>query len=87
MSFFTPKFLTKITNINIDKDKIIKSVQENDFEKLKTVELNDGLESCKRQKYKKFCSFFNLGKCNWEELLEDDIINKIEKKFYNEMKN
>ena len=72
------KFLTKITNINIDKDKIIKSVKENDFEKLKTVELNDGFrEAVKDKNTKNFVPFFNLGKNNnWEKLLEDDIIKK-----------
>ena len=81
------KFLTKISNISIDNDKIIKSVKENDFEKLKTVEMNDGFrEAVKDKNTKNLVPFFNLGKNNnWKKLLEDKIINKIEKKFHNEM--
>jgi len=81
------KFLTKISNISIDNNKIIKSVEENDFEKLKTVEMNDGFrEAVKDKNTKNLVPFFNLGKNNnWKKLLEDKIINKIEKKFHNEM--
>ncbi len=81
------KFLTKISNISIDNDKIIKSVKENDFEKLKAVEMNDGFrEAVKNKNTKNLVPFFNLGKNNnWKKLLEDKIINKIEKKFHKEM--
>ena len=81
------KFLTKISNISIDNNKIIKSVKENDFEKLKAVEMNDGFrEAVKDKNTKNLVPFFNLGKNNnWKKLLEDKIINKIEKKFHNEM--
>ena len=81
------KFLTKISNISIDNNKIIKSVKENDFEKLKAVEMNDGFrQAVKDKNTKNLVPFFNLGKNNnWKKLLEDKIINKIEKKFHNEM--
>ena len=81
------KFLTKISNISIDNNKIIKSVKENDFEKLKAVEMKDGFrEAVKDKNTKNLVPFFNLGKNNnWKKLLEDKIINKIEKKFHNEM--
>ena len=67
------KFLTKISNISIDNDKIIKSVKENDFEKLKAVEMKDGFrEAVKDKNTKNLVPFFNLGKNNnWKKLLED----------------
>ena len=82
------KFLTKITNINFDKDKIIKSIEQNNFENLKIAEKNFGfIEAVKDKNTNNTVPFFNLGKNNdWKVLLNTKFKNQIEKKFHNEMK-
>ncbi len=82
------EFLTKITNIKFNKEQIIKSIEKNDFESLKTAEKNHGFnESVKDKKTNNIVPFFNLGKDNdWKKLLNSKIRLEIEKKFYREMK-
>ena len=82
------EFLTKITNSNFDKDKIIKSIEQNNFNNLRKTEKNLGFrEAVKDKNTNNKIPFFNLGASNnWEVLLDSETKNKIEKKFYNEMK-
>ncbi len=86
--FLLCNYLTQITNIHFDKKKIIKSVEQNNFDKLKDVEKKLGfIEAVKNKKTDNKVPFFNMGKQNnWKVLLDKNIINKIEKKFFHEMR-
>ena len=49
-NFFRYVFLTKITNSNFDKDKIIKSIEQNNFNNLKKIEKNLGFREAVKDK-------------------------------------
>ena len=75
------EYLKKITNLNFNGD-IDKIINECTFDNLKNQENKKGFkEAAKNQK------FFFLGpKNNWKEILEKNICEEIEIKFYKEMK-
>ena len=81
------EFLTKITNINFKREQILKSIEKNNFENLKTNEKNFGFnESIKDKNTHNKVPFFNLGKNNdWKNLISSQTREKIEEKFYKEM--
>ena len=72
----------KVTTKNLKK--INASIEDTDFEKLKKAENKDGfVEKPKENKI----NFFRKGTTNqWVDVLKKDQINKIENKFFNEMK-
>ena len=82
------EYLAKLININIEEDKILKAVENNNFENLKKIENRDGFaEQAKDTNTGKTKSFFNLGPKNkWQEKLDIEIKESIEEKFEIEMK-
>ena len=82
------EYLAKLINIKIQEDKILKAVENNNFENLKKIENRDGFaEQAKDTNTGKTKSFFNLGPKNkWQEKLNIEISQSIEEKFEIEMK-
>jgi|LULE01.1.fsa_nt_gb hypothetical protein len=80
-------YLSKILNLNFEKEKIKKAVNSNSFEVLKKLEISNGFaEAIREKKTGKIKRFFNLGPDNdWKKLLDDDLRENIEKEFKNEM--
>ena len=81
-------FLRKFINIEIDNNKILKTVESCNFEKLKKMEKKEGFdEAAYSEKAKKKVDFFHLGKKNnWKILLNETLEKKIREKFHDEMK-
>ena len=83
-------FIRNITlnNFFIDPKKIEKVVDQTNFSKLKNMEKKKGfIESKINDVTGKKVAFFNLGpKNNWKNILEKNIIDEIETKFQDEMK-
>lgn len=86
--FLLCDYLTKITKINFNKEKIFKSIELNMFDNLKKAEIKQNfIETVKNKKTNEKIPFFNLGKNNnWKTMLDEKIKDEIEKKFYKEMK-
>jgi len=85
--FKITNYLETISDLKFEKSKILKTINECSFENMSTQEdkfgFNDNTEKNKLLKKK----FFNLGPNNkWENYLDKEIQNKIEKNFGNEMK-
>ena len=81
-------YLNNFLSIRISEDNLNKIISNSSFENLKNLEAK-GLfnENAKNKKTGEVKDFFNLGKKNnWKNILDKNIINKLEKKFYNEMK-
>lgn len=73
-------YLSKLNNFNIDNNKIIKSINNTNFETLKKLELKDGFDE------KGFNSFFRKGIVgDWKENLSPLIAKEIEETFESEM--
>ena len=83
---FTNTLLNK--KEKIDKKKLERAVESTNFNVLKNKEKSEGFEEAafsKEEKKKKV--FFNLGFNNrWKKLLKEEIREKIEKQFHQEMK-
>ena len=81
-------FLEEFINIEIDNNKIIKTVNSCSFENLRNMEKNEGFdEAAYSKKFNKKVNFFNLGKKNnWKNLLNIELEKKIRLAFNNEMK-
>ena len=83
-------FIRNITlnNFFIDPKKIEKVVDQTNFSKIKNMEKKKGfIESKINDVTGKKVAFFNLGpKNNWKNILEKNIIDEIETKFQDEMK-
>jgi len=81
-------FLQKFIDIDINKKKISKTVENCKFDNLRNMEIQQGFEEAAySKKFKKKVNFFNLGKKNnWKNLLSPEIEKKIKKTFSNEMK-
>ena len=72
---------------HIDENKFINSIRSTNFVNLKNKELNEGFEESYISKEGKKINFFNMGfKNKWENLLPQDIIDKINQKFDKELK-
>ena len=86
----TLKFIKKISNSNIkiDEQKIKNCIISCEFEKLKQLENKIGFnEAPKIKNSDERLKFFHLGKKNiWKDILNKNIVNKIEKEFSSEMK-
>tara|TARA_B100000029_G_C17545826_1_gene948388 strand:+ start:19 stop:870 length:852 start_codon:yes stop_codon:yes gene_type:complete len=81
-------YLKNLLKINFDKEKIDNAINSTSFEKLKNKEINEGFYESVTDKvnYRKV-RFFNLGPENkWENLVDKNIVNEIEKRFEFEMK-
>ena len=82
------EFLSKITDIKMDKKKIINSINSCSFENLSKKEDTEGFnEQAKSKKDKNKLKFFYLGKKNnWENLLDQNIEKSLRESFGKEMK-
>ena len=79
-------FKTKRIFVIHGKKKFIRAVEENSFQKLKNIENKYGFHGWVESEKKKK-NFFNLGpKNDYKKLLDKNISEEIEKKFYSEMK-
>ena len=81
-------YLSTILNTSFKKEKIDKAINSNNFENLKKIESTKGFEeSAKDKKTGEKKAFFNLGPNNdWQNLLDTNIIERIEFNFKKEMK-
>ena len=81
------KFLCKLLDLKVDKQKILKAIEHSSFNKLKKDEEKLGLiEAPVEHKTKIKKQFFYLGpKNNWKKILPTEIKHKIEKRFEKEM--
>ena len=81
-------YIKKITKSNFDEKKIKNAFDSTSFNVLQEKEINEGFYESVRDKLgdgKK--KFFNLGPRNqWQELVDKNIVNEIEKQFETEMK-
>ena len=82
------KFLKKYLTFQVNENKIKNILKTTSFESLKNMEkLGKFKEQVINKKDGKKVNFFNLGPQNiWQENLEKEIVLKIEKNFYNTMK-
>ena len=75
------KFLNRLCNLNIDKNRITKSIDLTNFKKLQSLEINSGFDEKTKSE-----NFFRKGKVgNWKFELNEKLSNKIEKSFEKEM--
>ena len=84
----TISFLRNYLDFKVNENKINKILKTTSFDNLKKLE-NEGQfdEHAQNKTDKSKVNFFHLGPKNlWQENLDEKIISKIEKKFYNEMK-
>lgn len=80
-------FLEPLLKIKINKTKLNKIIELNNFENLKKIEENSGFDEAAISKEREKVKFFNLGPMNqWQKFLPKDIRLKIEKNFEKEMK-
>ena len=76
------KYLNKLFGLEINDEKIKKCIEITDFNKLKNLEMKTGFV----ENYNKKESFFNKGQANqWQNLLDEKVTYKLEKKFKKEM--
>ena len=82
------KFLQNFIEIDINDEKIQKTINSCAFDNLVNMEKKFGFqEAIYSKKNKKKINFFNLGKKNnWESLLDPEIEKKIRTEFNKEMK-
>ena len=88
---FTNTLINRTDGVN--KDKLIRAIESTDFKTLKNKEIKDGLDKSVTsfKKWRKIHKenknlFFNLGpQNNWKKLINEDLSNKIEKEFKEEM--
>ena len=82
------QFLQNFIEIDINNEKILKTINSCGFENLADMEKKFGFqEAIYSKKNKKKINFFNLGKKNnWKNLLDPEIEKKIREKFNEEMK-
>tara|TARA_Y100001970_G_scaffold113754_2_gene141855 strand:- start:8411 stop:9265 length:855 start_codon:yes stop_codon:yes gene_type:complete len=80
-------YISNIMNLELDKDKIELAIKSNSFENLQKLEKSGGYkEAIKDKKSGELKQFFNLGPENkWENILDKEIKEEIEKEFKNEM--
>ena len=75
------KFLNRLCNLDIDKDRITKSIELTDFKKLQSLEINSGFDEKTKSK-----NFFRKGKIgSWKFELNRELSEKIERSFEKEM--
>ena len=75
------KFLNKLCNLDIDKNRIKKSITLTNFDKLQSLEKSSGFDEKTKSK-----QFFRKGKIgSWKVELNENLSKKLEKYFENEM--
>ena len=81
-------YLKKITKFKFDEKKIKNAIESTSFDTLQDREINEGFYESVRDKLgEERKKFFNLGPKNkWQELVNKNIANEIEKQFETEMK-
>ena len=81
-------YLNNVLNVTFSDKKFLKSIESNSFQNLKNLEKKNSFEEAKiDQNTGKKINFFNLGKeNNYKKILDKSVREKIEKKFYSEMK-
>ena len=76
------RYLNKLFGLEINDEKIKKCIEITDFNKLKNLETNTGFV----ENYNKKEPFFNKGQANqWQNILDEKVTYKLEKKFKKEM--
>lgn len=81
------EYFEKILSVTIKNEIFSSALNTTNFESLKKLETNNQFDENNLDKKGKKIPFFKLGKKNnWNEFLNKDITNKIENKFYSEMK-
>ena len=76
------KYLNKLFGLEMNDEKIKKCIEITDFNKLKNLEMKTGFV----ENYNKKESFFNKGQPNqWQNILDEKVTYKLEKKFKKEM--
>ena len=76
------RYLNKLFGLEINDEKIKKCLEITDFNKLKNLEMKTGFV----ENYNKKEPFFNKGKPNqWQNILDEKVAYKLEKKFKKEM--
>ncbi len=82
------KFVSKVTKLNFNTEKVKKAIETNSFENMKNLE-KKGLfkENALNRERNSKVDFFNLGPENdWKKILDKKISSEIESKFNNEMR-
>lgn len=81
------KHLNQIYGSKFDKKKIEKSIDQVKFDNLRKIEERKGFFENPKENIAKGNHFFRKGKVEqWKDLLENNLIQDIEKEFYKEMK-
>ena len=85
--FKITKFLNNIANFNFNNQKIISSIKNCEFNNLSNQEDTYGFDGNSETNKQKNQKFFHLGPKNkWQDILTDEVRNKVELLFENEMK-
>jgi hypothetical protein len=85
--FKITNFLNSVANYNFDKEEIINSIKNCEFKNLSNQEDAYGFDGNSETNKKIKQKFFNLGPNNkWQNILTDEIQNKIELLFGDEMR-
>ena len=81
-------YVSRLLNVKFENEKINHAVKSNSFENLRKLEIEGGFgEAIKDKETRKVKQFFNLGPENdWKKLLDDRLIDSIEKEFGTEMR-
>ena len=80
------EYVSKLTSVILEKNKIEKAINSNSFESLKNLEEGGYFKEYIHRK-SNMPKFFNLGpKNDWKHLLDKEIVDEIEEKFFEEMK-
>ena len=82
------KFVSKVTKLNFNTEKVKKAIETNSFQNMKNLE-KKGLfkENALNRERNSKVDFFNLGPENdWKKILDKKISSEIENKFNNEMR-
>ena len=82
------KFVSKVTKLNFNTEKVKKAIETNSFENMKNLE-KKGLfkENALNRERNSKVDFFNLGPENdWKKIFDKKISSEIENKFNNEMR-
>ena len=85
--FKITNFLNDVANYDFGNEKIISSIKNSEFNNLSSQEDTYGFDGNSETNKKKNQKFFHLGPKNkWQDILTDEVRNKVELLFENEMK-
>ena len=85
--FKITRFLNNIANFNFSNEKITSSIKNSEFNNLSSQEDTYGFDGNSKTNKQKNQKFFHLGPKNkWQDILKDEVRNKVELLFENEMK-